>query len=201
MRCRNAQKLMEAAIDGELRPRRHEALERHVAACIPCGREMAATERILGALARLPMETPVSVALEQATLRQVRLAAASEAERGTRVSWRALVLPMAVLAVLVLAVGLVNYLDLGRVNSPLRSGSERVAKVAQPAPAMGLVASAQHQGQAGARHGATPPGEPPPELAARPDLFIDLPILRHIDKLEHFEAIDTTTLDDGQSPG
>jgi hypothetical protein len=47
-----------------------------------------------------------------------------------------------------------------------------------------------------------PPSEPPAELAAAPDLFVDLPILRNMEKLEHFEAISTTTLDDGdQSNG
>jgi len=41
-----------------------------------------------------------------------------------------------------------------------------------------------------------PPAEPPPALAAAPELFVNLPILRHLEKLEHFEAIQTTTLDD-----
>ena len=41
------------------------------------------------------------------------------------------------------------------------------------------------------------PAEPPPELAAAPELFMELPILRNLEKLEHFEAIRTTTLDDG----
>ena len=39
------------------------------------------------------------------------------------------------------------------------------------------------------------PSEPPPDLAARPDLFVDLPMLRNLDRLEHFEAIQTTTLE------
>jgi hypothetical protein len=43
------------------------------------------------------------------------------------------------------------------------------------------------------------PSQPPPELAARPDLFVDLPMLRNLERLEHFEAIQTTTL--GEEPG
>ena len=35
----------------------------------------------------------------------------------------------------------------------------------------------------------TPPAEPPPELAAAPELFMNLPIIRNMEKLEHFEAI------------
>ena len=45
---------------------------------------------------------------------------------------------------------------------------------------------------------ATVPAEPPPELAAAPELFVDLPLLRNMEKLEHFETIRTTTLDDGE---
>jgi hypothetical protein len=46
-----------------------------------------------------------------------------------------------------------------------------------------------------------PPSEPPPELAAAPDLFMDMPLLKNIEKVEHFESIRTTTLDgDGGEP-
>ena len=36
----------------------------------------------------------------------------------------------------------------------------------------------------------------PAVLARTPDLFMDLPILRHLEKLEHYESIQTTTLDE-----
>jgi anti-sigma factor RsiW len=45
------------------------------------------------------------------------------------------------------------------------------------------------------------PSDPPPELAARPELFVDLPILRHMEKLEHLEAIRATAVDDNSTPG
>src|SRR3989442_1467438 len=41
-----------------------------------------------------------------------------------------------------------------------------------------------------------PPAEPPAKLAEAPDLFVDMPIIRNLDKMTHFEAIQTTTLDD-----
>ena len=65
----------------------------------------------------------------------------------------------------------------------------RVASVpAAPAP----------QVAAGRARPVTPaPSEPPPALAAAPDLFVELPILRHMEKLAHYEAIQTTTLDEG----
>ena len=45
------------------------------------------------------------------------------------------------------------------------------------------------------------PSEPPPELAARPDLFINLPLLRSLDKVQHYEAIQTIAVDGAQSSG
>ena len=50
------------------------------------------------------------------------------------------------------------------------------------------------------------PAEPPAKLAEAPELFVDMPIIRNLDKMTHFEAIQTTTLDDepatpdGQEP-
>jgi hypothetical protein len=41
------------------------------------------------------------------------------------------------------------------------------------------------------------PNEPPPELIARPDLFRDLSILQNMEKLQNYDAIETTTLDAG----
>jgi hypothetical protein len=35
------------------------------------------------------------------------------------------------------------------------------------------------------------PDEPPAELASRPELFVDLPMLRDMDKLQHFDSIAT----------
>jgi hypothetical protein len=41
-----------------------------------------------------------------------------------------------------------------------------------------------------------PPDEPPPALASRPDLFVDLPVLRNLDKLRHYDSIATMEDDD-----
>lgn len=48
---------------------------------------------------------------------------------------------------------------------------------------------------ADARPGEDLPNEPPPELIARPDLFRDLPILQNMEKLQNYDAIETTTVD------
>jgi anti-sigma factor RsiW len=200
MRCGGAQKLLVAAIDGELTPGRRLALDRHLAGCVACRDELAATERMLAAVDARPSEAPVSAALEQATLRRVRLAAAAEAERPERARWwRWLSLPAlaAATAVVALAVGITRLTP--EVRAPVAFAPataprpDRLARAPVPTP------PARAEAPAVARR-PLPPGEPPAELAAAPDKFMELPILRNLEKLEHFEAIRTTTLDDPSTP-
>jgi anti-sigma factor RsiW len=201
MRCQRAQQWMAAAVDGEVSPRRRRALDGHLASCAACRGELAATERMLTALEALPMEAPVSASLEQATLRRVRLAAADEAERAPGSRWKATlpfpVFALATVAVLVLAVGIVW--RAGEVAGP-------AGPAARPTPKPVAEAAAPRPKGAPRVAAAPPPSEPPAKLAEVPDLFMDLPILRNMDKLRHFEAIQTTTLDDeppapdGQEP-
>lgn len=200
MRCQRAQQWMAASVDGELSPRRSRVLDGHLASCPACRGELSATERMLAALEALPAEAPVSASLEQVTLRRVRLAAADEAERTPASRWRVWmplpVFALATAAVLVLAVGIVQ--RAGEVRSPTGPASKRVSKPGAEAAAP--------RPKAAPRVATAPPPEPPARLAEAPDLFMDLPILRNMDKLRHFEAIQTTTLDDepatpvGQEP-
>ena len=193
MRCGRAQKLLTAAVDGELSPGRRAAFDRHLAGCPVCRAERAATQTMLAALEALPMAAAVPAALEQATLRRVRVLAADEAGRRAASGWRAwLPLPaiaLAVTAVLVLAIAITRTADDGIPTSAARA-PERVARArpvpSRPNPEVPAVA---------------PPAEPPPALAAAPELFVDLPMLRNLDKVKHFEAIQTTTLDDETPSG
>ena len=198
MRCQRARKWMTAAVDGELSPRRRRALDGHLAACAACRHELAVTERMLTALEGLPMEAAVSARLEQATLRRVRLAAADEAERAPASRWtRWLPLPafaLATAAVLVLAIGIVR-----------RTGDVPGAPAVRPAPKVDAQAPPSPLSPP-RRIVKALPAEPPAKLAEAPELFVDMPIIRNLDKMTHFEAIQTTTLDDepatpdGQEP-
>ena len=189
MRCTRAQQWMIAAIDGDLVPRRRRRLEQHLAACAACRAEMGHTERLLGQLAALPTETEVPVRLEWDTLRRVRLEAAEgQGRRVPRLPW--ITVPaFAMAAVVALVVGVFVRGDTPRAPT-------RTAALHEPAP-----------GQVAEPRGARPAvakGEPvpavsspvPAELAGRLDLFVDLPMLRQMEKLEHFDAIVTTTVDD-----
>ena len=68
MRCGSAQKLIVAAVDGEITPERRRDLDEHVAACIDCLAELRATESLLGALESLPQEAEVPSLVEAATI-------------------------------------------------------------------------------------------------------------------------------------
>jgi hypothetical protein len=204
MRCGQAQRLMTSAVDEELGPRRRRALDRHLTACDACRREIAATGTVLDAVAQLPAAVQVSSRLEEATLRRLRIAASEERTTHERVPWwRNASLPalaLAAAAVLALAVGLRQFDVMSTAPANLATGS--AAKRGGQAPQHRVpseAAPARVARQARPTVGE-PPGEPPAELASAPDLFMDLPILRHMEKLEHFDAIRTTTLDEEPGP-
>ena len=197
MRCTGAQRWMAAAVDGELSPRRRRLLDQHLAGCATCARGMAATERLLTALSALPLEAAVPARLEQATMRRVRGEASSDGERRNvwatlRARWFAWAVP-AFAAAAVLAIALTSTLK----SSPPAPGAavhDEAAHSAKKATPH-IVASAPREAEPGPGH----------DLAQAPDLFVDLPILRNLEKLQHFETIRTTTLDDdvgvpGQEP-
>ena len=188
MRCTRAQKMM--AVGGDASPRGRRALERHLAGCAACREDRAATAALYRALEAMPAEASVSDALEQATLRRVRMLDATDAARGRVEWWRSwFALPavaLATAAVAVLAIGIVR-----TVTPPGEDATPRIASVRRsPERAPRPMRSAP------SRAVPEPPVEPPPELAAAPDLFVDMPILRNMEKLQHFEAIRTTTVDD-----
>ena len=219
MRCERAQQWMVEALEATLSPRRRRALDDHLVRCASCRAELAATERLFGALDALPMEAPVPVRLEQATLRSVRLLAAEEEERrvarAQRFPWFRLAVP-ALAAAATVAVALVATLTSG--PEPQRTGSGPAATAAKPGPARVAKAAPRSTLEPSARviaaakpspHEARPevasaaPSGLPVELTQAPDLLFALPMLHNLDKLEHFEKIQTTVLDDdiGQPPG
>ena len=188
MRCGPAQKLIVAAVDGEITPDRRRDLDEHVAACAECRTELHATEALLGALDRLPQEADVPPLVEAATIRRMRLAAAEEQERKER-RWgwiSAPVLAAAGVTVLVLTINLRRGIEEGLPGpgpaARVAPATRQVARMPDPAPA-------PEEEVAVAAVEVAPPTEPPPDLAAAPDLFMNLPIIRNMEKLEHFEAI------------
>ncbi len=179
--------MIPAAFDGELDTRTQVDFDQHLADCPACAHERAVSAKLLGVLESLPAEADVPVALEQATLRRVRTMAHDDADRPAQWWWGSLWIPaVALAAVAFLAVGLRSSWDAGQSYS---FGAPRVAK----RPTEKGAGNAPTAVATGSRE---PPRELPKELAEAPDLFMSLPILRNMDKLQHFEAIQTTNTDD-----
>jgi len=196
MRCHTARRWITADLAGELSPGRVRRLTEHVERCEGCRRERTAYAALDRLLEALPPEAPLSARLEQDTLRRVRLAADDVPERAGFWRWLGMGAPaLAGAAVLLLAVRAVVPPE-EPASPPTRSkqlAASGRSRATAPAPAT-------------ARRRATGsvPSEPPPELVANPDLFVNLPVLRNMEKLQHYEAIQTTTLDeqhDGPSNG
>jgi hypothetical protein len=193
---------MTATVDGELSPRQQRAFEAHLTGCAVCRDELTATERMLAALEALPAETEVPALLEQETLRRVRIEAAEEAERvAASRGWTRLRVPAVVLTALAALVLVIVGHDEGRRETEVARTPVAAAKPATESFARARatrtddrVASAPAPAAVAQEPEKAPDG-PPPALAARPDLFMELPILRNLEKLEHFEQIETTTVD------
>jgi hypothetical protein len=130
----------------------------------------------------------------------VRIAAAEEAEQlaARRWWWQLRVPAVAVTALAALVLVVVGQSGVGQ-RATREAPMEVAAGSAEPKPARerrdAPAAEVAEAPAAVAEAPETPPEELPAALTTRPDLFIDLPILRNLDKLEHFEQIETTTLD------
>ena len=179
MRCRTAQAWMVASSDGELAARKQRALDRHLAECPACRAEQVAAEGVLAALATLDHEADVPARLEQQVLREVRRIADEEPAR-TRLWSRIWGLAPSVAAGAVAVLAVIALREMGPSTTTAPTPSERRT-----------VATAGPEKRPQVARRAHIPAEPPGELASHPELFVDLPMLRHLEKLEHFDAIAT----------
>jgi anti-sigma factor RsiW len=188
MRCRRARITM--ALASELPARTRRAVERHLEGCEGCRRERTAYAALDRALGLLPMESAVSTSLERAVARRVRHEG-GDVSPARRAPWWLGVPAVAAAAVLALSVRGTRLSG----DAPATASSP-ARQLAEAPPAMQLAKRHRAPGAV--------PRDPPPDLAARPDLFVDLPMLRDLERLEHFDAIQTTTLKDqdgGRSSG
>jgi hypothetical protein len=169
---------MVTARDGELGTWRQRTLERHLARCPDCRAERAETDRLLAALDRLPGEAPVSARIEHEVLRRVR--ALADHDEGGRVG-RGVPLVRTVTPVLALAaVVALAVVGVRPGEEPTAGSGREPTRVAARPPTTP---------EPPRRAKAPVPHDPPAALASHPELFVDLPVLRNLDKLEHFEAI------------
>lgn len=187
MRCRTAQAWIVAGADGELAPRQQRALDRHLAGCAGCRAEQVAAEGVLKALEGLGREVEIPARMEQQVLRRVR----GLAEHGNA-SWPARVGSRVSNLVPSLAAGAVALLAIVALRevAPQRNDVAEVRQAAAP----------RREAKTAVARRNRVPTDPPVALASQPDLFVDLPMLRDLEKLQHFDAIATMDGDDPTAP-
>jgi hypothetical protein len=203
MRCRTAQTWSVAARDGELDVRQRRALDRHLAECGACRAEQVSIEGVLAALDTLAPAREVPARLEADVFRQVRGIAAEGAGGGWALpQWFRRGVP-AIAATAVLAIAIVGVRS-SQVGAPERRTNVAVAerpRVTTPAAAPAQVVAKAEAPAVARRAKSRAPIDPPAELASRPDLFMDLPMIRDLDKMQHFDSIATMEdTDGGEAP-
>src|SRR5262245_40761010 len=185
--CNTLRKWMPAALDGELDARQQARLDEHVATCATCSGEMEQTARLLSMVSSLGAEREVPARVEYATLRAIRQLPADDGLPW----WRAwLGWPMPALAALaVVTVVAIRVLQAPPVVYERALGKDR--------PSVAVARAPQHERR---RLVASRPTQPLPALEQAPDVFAELEMLRNLEKMRHFDAIQTTTLDDEADP-
>jgi len=201
MRCRTAQTWIVAARDGELTERHRRTLDRHLAECGACRAEQVSLEGVLAALDALEPAREVPARLEADVLRQVRgLAADGAAPTWTLPQWVRRGFPaIAATAVVALAVVGVRSSEVAMPDARTKTALAERPRVTAPATPAPAVAKAEAPVVA-RRAKVRAPAEPPAELASRPDLFVDLPMIRELEKMQHFDAIAAEDSDGGEAP-
>jgi hypothetical protein len=207
MHCDRARTIMISAMDEPITDAQRRELAAHVRGCERCEREQRQLERLTAALDRLGDEVAVPPGLEGEVLRRIR----EPAEAGPSLieRLRAWMSPPALAAAC--AAGLILVLTLAERATPPVVAPRPVARApVEPgmAPTVTARATPAARGGAGTDDGeavvmasasdrwTSPDGPPPAELEGALPLLLDLPILRNMEKLEHYDNIATTTLAD-----
>ena len=191
MRCRTARRSLLAARDGELAPAEREALGAHLSGCEGCRALAGETARLHRALAAMQQRAEVPPGLAEATLRRVRAEVVDE--RAPRGAWWWMAAPLAAgLAGVVMwhawpaAVVPPQQQAAMSPKEPAATAPKQVASKAAPAATAGEAADA---------------AEPPPQIAQSLDLYLDMPILENMEKLQNYDAIRTVDVTDGENGG
>jgi len=171
-------------------------LEAHVRECADCRQEHHRTRRLTEALARLPGDASVGAHLEAATMRQVH--GVLDTQRRRR-PWTQLArwLPAPALATLAATLMVVWWRpsapevpslgidgSIARLESPTQVPPEPPVTPTDANPAV----RRDH-------------AEPPAELAAALEMFLEMPILENMEKLQNYEIIKTTDLGEALGAG
>ena len=204
--CETMAEELVAYLDGEQPETERARIEAHVATCLVCRREMDRIGKMNALLRTLPRVTPA----EDFDARMWDRLGAETAKRSRRRGFRPALwgVPLAAAA----ALALVWYSSLSHVTP----GVPGIPPAADVASAPKAETHPAHEAQAVARAKPAEPAEAapieqanaeqlepedlPPALVEHPELFLRLPVVRRLDKLEHYEEV-RTPRDDAEPVG
>ncbi len=194
--CQTMAEELVAYLDGEQPEAERARIEAHVATCLTCRREMDRIGKVNAMLRALPRVVPS----DDFDARMWERLAAETASRSRRRGFRPALwgIPLAAAA----ALALVWYSSVARVATGV-PGTRPPAEIARASKQSGR--SAPGSEEAVARANREPQGEPikqanaeelapedlPPALIEHPELFLRLPVVRRLEKFEHFEEVRT----------
>jgi anti-sigma factor RsiW len=182
-----------AFLDGELGESERRQIATHVSTCLVCRRELDRLTTVQRWVADLPDIEPSAEFAEQFWDRMdAEPTGARPKLRSLRSLWWAL---PALAAAAVLAV---SFQFMSRLPSAPTRPATPAERVVQALPAQAdrptaATVAAEATLKDGSRQAASVddmrPEDLPPDLLEHPDLFLRLPVVRHLEKLEYFEAV------------
>jgi anti-sigma factor RsiW len=186
-----------AYLDGELPEPERARVAAHVGGCLPCRREVEALRRLAGLVAGLPAIEPSEDLAAHMARRLASEAGVARAGGGRRLALWGVSLAAAAAVALTLASMVSRQARAPEVaelaaSAPAADPGGAVAEPEPPAvvaaaPAARAPRPAASDDQPAAEEHA--PEDLPPDLLARPELYLRLPVVRRLETLEHFGAV------------
>jgi hypothetical protein len=215
--CESLSEELVAYIDGEHSGPERARIESHVGTCLVCRREMERISKVNRLIGALPQIEP-SADFEQRMWQRLQAepAALPSPRRMRPALWGAPALAAAA------ALALAFYSSLTPVPGERASDGRAVEVAAEPRAARPAAEVArapeparEEQVASTRREGASPdatereriaaaaalaPEDLPPELVENPELFLRYPVVRRLDSLSHFEAVQQRIRPDDERP-
>lgn len=196
--CEQVTSELVAFLDGELSDADRRPVAAHLSTCLGCRREVERLGTVQRWLSDRPAIEPSADFATDFWRRMNAEEAAVPTLRPRRRVWQLVVPALAAAAVLALVARSIVTSPSTAPSAPAKQVAEAPARKA-PAVAANRAAPPAEPAQVADAHGVPDqlPEDLPPELVEHPELFLRLPVVRRLEKLEHFEEVRERTPAEG----
>jgi hypothetical protein len=198
--CEQVTSELVAFLDGELPDAERRPVAAHLSTCLGCRREVERLGTVQRWVAGLPPREP-STGFATEFWRRINAEQATvPTSRRRRRVWPLAVPAMAAAAMLALATRFIATAPDTTRSAPAAPPQVAGGPASQiPAPAVAANRAAREPAAPAQVANADDqlPDDLPPELIEHPELFLRLPVVRRLEKLEHFEEVRQRTPDEG----